>query len=393
MPHYPKPFFRKSRQLWYVQIDGRQINLGPDRDAAFTQYRDLMAAPKLLAPAIRNSAGEMVVVLCDRFLDWVQLHRSAGTYQWYWWRLQSFARRYPDLTIDELKPFHVQEWVDGQDIAATTQRNCIRAVKRSIKWSHRQGYIDANPLADLEAPSAGRREVMIGDEEYARLLNAIRDPAFYDLVVTTWETGCRPQESLRLEARHVDVTNQRWVFPKSESKNKQLSRVVYLTDMALTISRALVTTYPSGPLFRNSRGDGWTNYAVQCAFRRVKARIGKAALKEQGIVVSDPEIDNLVSTLAVRRTSAGQLIDKRPSELRAEAKRKVIERRAVGLAPRYSLYALRHSWATRALQQGIDSLTVGILMGHKDPSTLGRVYQHLGMNPRHLLSELKRVAS
>ena len=103
MPHYPKPFFRKSRQLWYVQIDGRQINLGPDRDAAFTQYRDLMATPKLLAPAIRNSAGELVVVLCDRFLDWVQLHRSAGTYQWYWWRLQSFAKRYPDLTIDELE--------------------------------------------------------------------------------------------------------------------------------------------------------------------------------------------------------------------------------------------------------------------------------------------------
>ena len=183
---------------------------------------------------------------------------------------------------------------------------------------------------------------MIGDDEYARLLNAIRDPAFYDLVVTTWETGCRPQESLRLEARHVDVTNQRWVFPKSESKNKQLSRVVYLTDTALTISRALVTTYPSGPLFRNSRGDGWTNYAVQCAFRRVKARIGKATMKEQGIVVSDSEIDNLVITLAVRHKSAGQLIDKRPSELRAEAKRKIIERRAVELAP-----------ATRSMPCGI----------------------------------------
>jgi hypothetical protein len=37
MPHYPKPFFRKSRQLWYVQIDGR-INLGPDCNAAFVQY-------------------------------------------------------------------------------------------------------------------------------------------------------------------------------------------------------------------------------------------------------------------------------------------------------------------------------------------------------------------
>jgi integrase len=140
-------------------------------------------------------------------LDWVERHRSAGTYQWYWWRLQSFARRYPDLTIEELRPYHVQEWVDGQNIATTTQRNCVRPVKRSIKWAYRQGYIDSNPLADMEAPSAERREVLISEDEYARLLGAIRALGFYDLVVTTWETGCRPQESLRVEARHVDLKN------------------------------------------------------------------------------------------------------------------------------------------------------------------------------------------
>jgi hypothetical protein len=99
MPHYPKPFFRKARQLWYVQIDGRQINLGPERETAFAQYRDLMAAPRSASPlpVVSASAATLVVVLCDKFLDWVQRHRSAGTYQWYWWRLQSFCRRYPTL--------------------------------------------------------------------------------------------------------------------------------------------------------------------------------------------------------------------------------------------------------------------------------------------------------
>ncbi len=255
-----------------------------------------MAGPKAAPVAVATTAtGQLVVVICDKFLGWVQLHRSAGTYQWYWWRLQSFARRYPKLTVDELRPYHVQEWVDAQDIAPTTQRNCIRAVKRSIKWAHRQGYIDANPLSEMEAPSPERREVLITDAEYTLLLNAIRDPGFYDLVVTTWETGCRPQESLRAEARHVDIKNQRWVFPKSESKNKRVARVVYLTDEALTISRRLMAAYPTGPLFRNSRGTAWTNYAVQCAFRRVRARVGsrlnvrdvtsKYCQRHKGIVV------------------------------------------------------------------------------------------------------------
>ena len=61
MPHYPKPFFRAPRGLWYVQIDGRQVNLGPDRDEAFRRYHDLMArgrdAPnrRLATPLSRSS--------------------------------------------------------------------------------------------------------------------------------------------------------------------------------------------------------------------------------------------------------------------------------------------------------------------------------------------------
>ncbi len=43
MPHYPKPFFRGPRRLWYVEVDGRQVKLGPHRDEAFRRYYDLMA--------------------------------------------------------------------------------------------------------------------------------------------------------------------------------------------------------------------------------------------------------------------------------------------------------------------------------------------------------------
>jgi len=52
---------------------------------------------------------------------------------------------------------------------------------------------------------------------------------------------------------------------------------------------------------------------------------------------------------------------------------------------------LRHSWATNALQKGVDPLTVAILMGHRDPSTLAKVYQHLALNPKHMLTEAHRA--
>jgi hypothetical protein len=42
VPHFPKPFFKKSRKAWYVEVDRKQINLGPDQDAAFERYHQIM---------------------------------------------------------------------------------------------------------------------------------------------------------------------------------------------------------------------------------------------------------------------------------------------------------------------------------------------------------------
>jgi hypothetical protein len=35
MPHFPKPFSGKNAGLRYVQLNGKQHNLGRDRDDAF----------------------------------------------------------------------------------------------------------------------------------------------------------------------------------------------------------------------------------------------------------------------------------------------------------------------------------------------------------------------
>ena len=99
MPHFPKPFFRTPRGLWYVQGDGRQVNLGPDRDEAFCRYHDLMARgcdqPKV-------PAGDLVVAILDAFLDWCRDD------------LQFFARSIPRaLVVERLRPIHVQQWVDA----------------------------------------------------------------------------------------------------------------------------------------------------------------------------------------------------------------------------------------------------------------------------------------
>ena len=72
MPHYPEAVLPRPRGLWYVQIDGRQINLGPDRDEAFRRYHDLMARGR---DQPEPSTGDSVVSVLDAFLDWCQKHQ------------------------------------------------------------------------------------------------------------------------------------------------------------------------------------------------------------------------------------------------------------------------------------------------------------------------------
>ena len=335
MARFRKPFFRPARGLWYVWHDGKQVKLGPGKDAAITAWHELQAKPTipLVTPA---QAHKLVVVIVDEFLDWCEKHRAPDTYRWYKDRLNSFCKTIDSgLTTDQLKPHHVQKWVDnyGPVLASGSRRNLIASVKRAMHWAEEQGYIERSPLAHLKKPGCGRKEQVVSPEQYHALLARYMDQEFKDLLTITWETGCRPQESLRVEARHIDLAGGRWVFPSSESKGKRTPRVVYLTPKALEITIRLMVKHPTGPIFRNTEGKPWTPYATNCRFQTVRKKTGV----------------------------------------------------------KYSLYALRHSFATHALMRGIDCITVSTLMGHADPSTLAKVYQHLAQNPTFLKEQLNKA--
>lgn len=387
-----KPWFRKSNKRWYVEFQGKQVNLGPDKKAALQHFHELMAQPEPDRSAPRTGTISLPE-LVDQFLDWVQRNRAPDTYEWYRYRLERLCRLHSTTTAERLKPYHVEQWVNSYELSITSRRNYFRAAKRCYRWGKKQGYLTTNPIADLEVPRAEEREVALSQQQFDKLMSNVKNQCLADLMNVTWLTGCRPQESLIVEARHVDVGKQRWIFHSSQSKGKKISRVVYLTDAAMAIVARAMKEHPTGPLFRNTSGKKWKKDAVNCGIGAIRLRMGKAEMAKQNISIGSADIAKLIPKLKPTRKSRGREFEKSAAELRCEAKRKLTEKKVKELVPRYSLYALRHSFATNALRKGIDSLTVAVLLGHKDPSTLARVYQHLNQNPEHLLEQARKAAA
>ena len=326
----PKPWYRKDRKSWFVTINGQRYNLGRDRVRAFERFYALMAEPSP-SPVVQ---AESVLAIIDAFLEWTRKHRAERTYDWYRERCQSFVDAIPDICVRQLKPYHVQQWLDSRPHWSNGhKRGHITALMRAFNWAYKMGYCPQNPIASIEKPPAGKRDLVIAPREYQAILSHTRDQAFSDLVTIAWETGCRPQEAWTLEARHVDRHNSRWIIPLSEAKGKTYPRIVYLTDTALEITLRNSLRFPDGTVFRNSQGRPWTRFAVNCRFERLEKKLGV----------------------------------------------------------KYFLYAFRHSFATRMLETGVDALTVAILLGHQNPAMLSSTYQHLSHNPEFLLRQLRRA--
>ncbi len=309
MPQFPKPFFVKARGVWRVQIAGKQHNLGDDREKAFRRYHELMQAPKTVV-------AELVVGVIDAFLDWCQRHRAKRTYEGHLWHLQRFVQQLPNaaaMTVTELKPHHVIAWVDGHPKwGRTYRRNAITSVQRAFLWAEKVGHIEKSPVRHVEKPTADHRKQVVREPDFRRLLATIKGRHFRDIVEFCWESGARPQEAKAAEARHFNAERSRLEFPPEEAKGKKRWRIIYLTDRAVEIIKRLTAIHPKGPLFRNRSGRQWNTSAVNCRFCRLQKKLGT----------------------------------------------------------KYAMYSLRHSFATRLLEAGVDPLTVSALLGHADGAML-----------------------
>jgi integrase/recombinase XerC len=332
MPRIPKPWFREDRNAYFVTIRGERHNLGSDKEEADRLFHELMAK-KPEPKKTKSPDGLTIAEVFEKFLEWCQKHRASRTYDWYHDHIQAFVdffNRSKEVLAVDLKPFHVVEWVDSHDTwSPAYRRGAIVAIQRAFNLTESLGYIPLSPIKKIPKPQAQRREQVVSPEEWAKIRDHYKEGDCFRLLLEFgWETGCRPQESKKIEARHVDLANKRVVFPKEESKGKKRIRVILMTPRAEEIVRQLLK--PKGLLFLNEDGNPWTAYAMSCRFKRLKKTLGV----------------------------------------------------------KYAAYSIRHGFCQRKLEEGNDHLTVAALMGHANGQMVSQVYSHMNQADEHLRKAL-----
>jgi integrase len=320
------PWFREQNKTWYVQLAGRQINLGKDKTAAFREWHRLKGngAPLKDHP---------VRAVLEAHWTWLQSNRSPETWKPREKILKTFGLSIPPkLRVSQLRPFHVQAWIDKNYATngPTRKADLIATIKTAINWGVKMGYADASPIATMEKPERQVRQEFVPFDQWQTLLDSCK-PDLRDFVAVILISGARPQEMLKYEANHFD--GERLTLPIQDSKGKKRSRVVHLPPLALEIVKRLAEQYPDGKLFRTKAGIPWDRNSLRCRFRALKKKMSM---------------------------------------------------------PKLCATTLRHSWAHHRLESGQDSLIVSKLMGHVDGRMLATRYGHIEEGQR-LGEEAKKI--
>jgi integrase len=237
------------------------------------------------------------------------------------------------LRVTQLTTKHVTKWLEQKSWGPTTKRNAITALQRGFSWACKNYNLARNPLRGMDKPTSKTRAGMVTPAEFERLLTAVRDQRFRDLLIVSYDSGARPFEVKELEARHCKLEKQRAEFPKEEAKGRKHPRTVYFpTERSMEVIRRLCALYHAGPLFRNRLGNKWTGLAVKCRLEDLDHVLGR----------------------------------------------------------RVRHYDLRHSFVTRKIVAGVDSHVVAKLAGHRDSKMVDTVYSHVADDYEYMLRQAQR---
>lgn len=260
-----------------------------------------------------------------------------------------------DITPMVLRQFYNYK-MNCENLSTKTISNINLCLHKALDQACKEGLIASNPASSLNLPKAHRPEIQIlNRDEQAVLFRASYNHRYGVFVRLVLATGLRLGEllglmwedlDLRRSMLHIKRTLNRVQIPGLPDNYSGPRTQIVIQEPKSEAS------YRSIPLIPGVIQDLMQWKAIQDTDR---AAAGDAYI-ESGMIVTNPN---------------GGYIEPRTF---SDYYHQILQMAGIG---HYTFHALRHTFATRALEQGMDFKTVSALMGHTSVAFTMDSYTHV----------------
>ncbi len=331
----PTPWYRKSRNMWFVTIDGVQVALnvsGPNsKQEAQDALAALFAAAKGAAAKSAGSPAQPALTLesaVAQFLAQNATRIKPTTLHGYRWFLGQFLDHFgKNCLIGTLTAHQIEKSANRPKWSQSTKHDYLGTVGTFLRGA---GY----ELRLRRPPKESRgADAVWTENEWYMIYGAARGD-FKPLLTVLRETGCRPAEAAGLTVESVDWERRHCRLKQHKNSGKGKARVLVFPEALVAVLEDQRRARHRGHLFLNDDGRPFTGLSIS---RR----------------------------LALARERAGV---KRP----------------------VTAYGLRHSFCTRALATGASNAQVAALVGNSE-AMIAKHYSHIDADAQLLKLLAERI--
>jgi integrase len=261
-----RPWYRRAKDSWYVWHEGQQVFLAKGKEnkaAAFARFAEILGAEPVHASPAVATVGELV----ERYKVHLKDRIKPTTLASYDSVLKPLVDELGNRPAGDMAAADLETWARRQSWSPTTQRFALTVAGGAFRWAERSGLLPANPIRELHKPPGRSRgsEILIDKSLHEELLGVV-SPEFRDFLETVHATGARPGEIARIEARNIVWEAGCAVLLEHKTDKTGRVRTIYLPSHTLALCRALVVNHPTGPIFRNTRGEVWLDFDSEACF-------------------------------------------------------------------------------------------------------------------------------
>lgn len=259
-----------------------------------------------------------------------------------------------DLTPRVLQGFYNYKKDSG--LAPKTIININLFLHRALEYAVREGYITSNPASAVNLPHGPKPQIeILTRDEQMQLMRCSYQHRYGVFVRLVLFTGLRLGELLGL--RWEDADMQIGMLHIRRTLNR-LNKIQRPTDPSECTTEIVVQTPKSQNSFRSIPllPDVLHDLQVWRDVQQQDQILAGAAYQHSGFIVTNP-LGGYIEPNTFRDYYINLLA-------------------LAGLRP-FTFHALRHTFATRALEQGMDAKTLSMLLGHYSVAFTLDTYAHV----------------